>query len=372
MPTVYNQLDDIFKPLEKNQASLLINRDAENHRITYELNLNGKKRDYVGIDRKDKYEKAKNFFKFAERHLHELAQQFYRKPSWKSIRLRLKGLGARITDIADLQQILDELSENLVEGSVLKIYTDECWIPWEIVFDTRSKIFLSEKYIVARDRITQNRLARRFDSDSPSYSPNLKRILNIIGNKTGCSSEALNLFTDERYQNKVDACDPIHRQYYNVADVLQLMDDGADLIHFTCHGMTNEIGERYLQIGPRNVDHHLYSMMLETIDLGGKIIFLNACSSIAPEHSIFSDVEDLSSFGWLIKKKGGAIIGTLAPISGKVSTRVANSFYSHFLLENKSIGESLFETRQELAAEEEPHALMYSLFGDPHLIKNIQ
>lgn len=374
MPEIYNNFLDPFKPtipVTKSEAFLTVDKDVDKSTIAYQLRINGQTRKYTGVDDKNQFNQARTFFKFAEHHLYELAQHFARKPSWRNIRARLKGLGARVVDIVKLQQILDELDEKLTKGSILQIYTDECWIPWEIVFDVRRKEFLAEKYILARASFQSNSPEQANDAVF-KYSENLKKILNVVGNRTGCSSEAHNIFSDTLYIDKVITRNPLHRQYYCVAELLELIEKDADLVHFTCHGMTDVVGERYLQLGPQKVDHHLYSMMLETIDLGGKILFLNACSSIAPEDSIFSDVENLSSFGWLINRSGGgAVVGTIAPVSGKVSTRVASSFYSHFLLEGKTIGESLFEVRQELAKEHEPHGLMYSLFGDPHLRKTI-
>jgi hypothetical protein len=266
---------------------------------------------------------------------------------------------------------LDALARDLEFGDNVYIYTDECWIPWEIIYDHKSRIFLGEQYVVARQRSSNPFIP--FSQPTQEYCETLNLIVNAVGNNTRCASKALGLFAGELYGGRIRDHNPTHRRYFSVAELMGLVEQDADVLHFTCHGVTDESGERYLQLGPDRVDHHLYSMMLETLNLGGKLLFINACSSLSPFATPFGAREDLSTFGWLVQKQGGgAVIGTLAPIPGPAAVEVASRFYQNLFQTGQSIGDALFAAKTGLAEEGAPHGLIYSLFGDPLLTKRIE
>ena len=317
------------------------------------------------------YNSANDLIKYFDSHMFEIARSIKDESSWSNIRFRLRGLGDMIQRTYLNKVILDTIRENLKEGECLKIFTNECWIPWEFVFDSSDGQFWGEKYILVRDIIEGaiNPSAKKPDK----YKKNLTKIIHAIGNDTKCSSKLINMFNGICNEKLIDYNNPAHFQYYSVSDIKESIESNVDIIHFSCHARIDEHGNRYLQLGPKNIDHNLYYFMLETLDFRGKILFINSCSSLLPQQEGFGPLKDLTTFGWLVSQSGyGALIGSLSPILSTSAIEFSKLFYSKFLCEGLSIGQSLYESKKQLKTNNSPLGLLYGFFGNPSLDKQIR
>jgi hypothetical protein len=162
--------------------------------------------------------------------------------------------------------------------------------------------------------------------------------------------------------------DPGRNRYFSVASLIRAIEDGAEIVHVTCHGEVDDGGERYLRLGPQAAENFFYAFDVLPLDIGGRLLFLNACSALAPAGPEFGPWLGLTTFGWLVGlRKKGAVIGSYAPILASAATDFAVEFYRRFLGDHMTVGEALYETKQMLASEEKPFGLVYSLYGDPTL-----
>jgi hypothetical protein len=143
------------------------------------------------------------------------------------------------------------------------------------------------------------------------------------------------------------------------------MIEGAEVINVLCHGIVEEDGGMYLQVGEKPLG------VLRPSDVSalrlprGALVFVNACSSAGATYS----VAGLTTFGWEFWKAGAAFyIGTLAPVMTDFALRFAKAFYDAWLGSRLSIPEAMFEARRSFRRESNPMWTLYALYGDVHLI----
>ncbi|HEV7590991.1 MAG TPA: CHAT domain-containing protein [Longimicrobium sp.] len=316
------------------------------------------------------YQEALKFAQYLETHLGKIAPGFRRPSAWPSVRHRLKALGWRAADRILPVKLIEYVNDNLDPGNTLTISTNECWIPWELVFDLKRNEFWGEMFVLNRrqTRDVRPQLPPRMTQPHPSLRKG-KRVVSVVGDRTGSARLAPSLWKKFLPDlESLESNEPTRSQFFTVARVVAAIESGAEIIHLTCHGEVDHAGERYLRLGPHASEHFLYAFDVLPVDIGEGLLFLNACSAVAPHDAGLGPWLGLTTFGWLVElRRKGAVIGTYAPISAVAANEVATRFYQHFLVDNLTAGESLYRTKQSLKLENKPFGLVYSLYGDANL-----
>jgi hypothetical protein len=312
----------------------------------------------------------KSYIEVMEFHLRESSACAEKSSSGENVLMRLQSIGKQLATLVPnkVREILNTLPVN----SVIHIETVECWIPWEFVYDQESQTFWGEKYIIGRQLMVnlddENFQAPVYGCEKPSNDLSSFEIVNAVGNisEINASKDLFNIFIKGNYPqvhtNKADC-----KQYFSLAD-LKLKASLARVLNFTCHCLTSP-GGRYLQLGPNEIDHHLYTFMVGELSLNECLVFMNACSSGSPSFLF----DDILSFGQEFIKIGAeTFIGTIAPVPTKNALEIAIKFYRHLLNEGRSTGEALFLAKQESREERDPFWLYYCLFGETGVKKQLR
>jgi hypothetical protein len=153
-----------------------------------------------------------------------------------------------------------------------------------------------------------------------------------------------------------------------------------NVVHFACHCTQGERGD-VLEVsyilneqveGQRGQTER---MTLETyeFDLGDSdkfrfsyqpFVFLNACQSSGGGDELRNAFNFPSSF---MRRGAAAVIATACPVPDRFAAAFAQEFYTHFLQERLSIGESLRRSRRHFWEQDQnPLGLAYGLYSPAH------
>lgn len=266
-------------------------------------------------------------------------------------------------------KLCDDLGDKF---QTIQIYSDEPWIPWELIRPTRQKddgtiekhSFLGVEHNVGRwlnmraGEPPQAITATQATVIAPNYRrkplPYAKR-------------EA------EWLEQEVGAIKLTPATKDNVLGFLQ--DGEAHIIHFSCHGKSFEdanVGEILLE------DATLSAFELESREirfgLAAKyhpLVFINACESGRTGLTL-GGVGGLASA--FIDISCSAVIGSLWSVDDKDAYEVVQMFYSRLIETNKplSIADTMQEIRKEFLSRKKDTFLAYTFFGDPHATISLQ
>jgi hypothetical protein len=299
-----------------------------------------------------------------------ISKNIRKSRSWGNIYFHLMGIGQKIKSYFLSDTIIQFIDETISDGGILKIHTNEFFIPWEIIYNPHKKYFFGEKFIIVKDILQVKNPNLSNYSKKKKYRSKLSNVVHVIGNQTGNTLHFKKMLNDILKKGQLQINNPEHNQYYSVSDIKYFLQTNSDIVHFSCHAKLDNTGERYLQLGPHPIDNHLYAHMLSALDISNKIIFINACSSMVGYGNDYGNLSDLASFGWLVSNNGSsAIIGTIAPILASSASEFATLFYENFLNHQHNIGEALLSTKYYYKSEGCPLGLFYTLYGDNTLIK---
>ncbi|HEV8545192.1 MAG TPA: CHAT domain-containing protein [Candidatus Limnocylindrales bacterium] len=163
------------------------------------------------------------------------------------------------------------------------------------------------------------------------------------------------------------------------ADIQTLQNTGngiGDVIHLTCHGIQNGT-RRYWTLDHTQGEKILWTILPTQGDMtfaihdNAPLVFANACASAVgvggggAAAGWFNALGE--GFGWSFYDGGArAFIGTFAPVTDRVAISFAKRFFETALGQQRSVGQSLLETKQAYRAENEPDPswLFYCLYGD--------
>ena len=147
----------------------------------------------------------------------------------------------------------------------------------------------------------------------------------------------------------------------------------ADVIHFTCHGITKG-NERFWTLNDGRLTEEAFRLNATVardllVDETHPLVFANACSSAAapvPEPGTLGTLAE--GFGTTFYEVGARVfIGTFAPVTKAMAVEFARRFFQNLLKLGLPAGEALLATKQFFLAQQgpDPSWLFYCLYGDP-------
>lgn len=239
----------------------------------------------------------------------------------ESLWVQMRSLGQELYDKFVPSELKMHSRRWLPESTIL-FATNEKWIPWELIHDGDD--FWGSKFILARVPKIAGRQGYSSADDTVLRNPTerLARVVNVIGGELSpppLVERLRSLFKSLDARNTVVEL----RERSTLHEVLVAM-EGADVVHFTCHGHTEPTP--CFQLAdlrpnhPRSATSCLAIMNIRQLaNIDQSIVFANACSSSEAK----SFLGELRSFGWEFYKKGSAaFIATL----GLVPTHQAVAF----------------------------------------------
>lgn len=276
---------------------------------------------------------------------------------WESTCLNCQAIGESLFE-ALIPRQLAHCSRQWAPGSSVIISTNEQWIPWELMHDGLD--FWARKFIVTRyPRLSDRRNVPRTSRNQNSSLRPIRRIVNVVGGSlpSDAAKRAAGLFAKLPPSVQVTLLEqqPIIE--------LKKTANGADILHFTCHGLSDP---HLLQIASdRTRTKNLLPHTVQELSLClGGMVFANACASAQP----YIAFGKFGSFGWEFYKQGADVfIGTLGPIPTKYAIPFAEMVYDRLTnrTEQSTIGIALANARKEAADQRNLFWLLYCLYGDP-------
>jgi hypothetical protein len=289
-----------------------------------------------------------------------------RKDQIEAIWLELVGLGKMLFQDVLTPFLRQRSAHYWPKGAVILISTNDNWIPWELIYDGDD--FWGRKFIIARDYRIPGADAFH-ESDKPVEAVDARRVhkvVSIVGGNIGSGSFYTAL--TKRIKNLFAACEGCAEvQFLENANVKQVIDAlaNADLIHFTCHGLTKP--RPCLQVGSDSLPASSLTpiTLMNLSHLKGGVVFINSCKS-AVVSPFFGE---LRNFAWEFYKKGAITsIGTFGLMPVEQAVAFAEYFYEH-LFAGYPVGEALAYAKAN-SDQHNPFWLLYSLIGDPFVTKS--
>lgn len=276
---------------------------------------------------------------------------------WESTCLNCQAVGESLFEALIPRQLAD-CSRQWAPGSSVVISTNEQWIPWELMHDGLD--FWVRKFIVTRyPRLSDRRNVPRTSRNQDSSLRPIRRIVNVVGGSlpNDAAKRAAGLFA------KLPSSVQVTLLEQQPIIELKKAVDGADILHCTCHGLSDP---HLLQIASdRTRTKNLLPHTVKELPLcPGGMVFANACASAQP----YIAFGKFGSFGWEFYKQGADVfIGTLGPIPTKYAIPFAEMVYDRLTnrTEQSTIGIALANARKEAADQRNLFWLLYCLYGDP-------
>lgn len=164
--------------------------------------------------------------------------------------------------------------------------------------------------------------------------------------------------------------------YPNIQTLPNAGDGLGQVVHLTCHGV-QEGTKRYWTLDHTQGQKLLWTILPSDADTTfemkktAPLVFANACASavgVGGGGAAAGWFDALGEgFGWSLYDGGAtAFVGTFAPVTDRVAITFATRFFEAALGAKKSVGEALYDTKQQFKAENEPDPswLFYCLYGD--------
>ena len=284
--------------------------------------------------------------------------------AWNSTLFTLQSKGQYFYDNF-LPEKLRDKTKAWANNSTIILSTNEQWIPWEIFYDGDD--FWGKKHIISRyPRIGDRSHIMDSSRTNENSAKKVSRILNVVGGKlpVETSDQAKLLF--KNYPTTLDIVTFENKPIYVFpGEVME-----KDLIHFTCHGL---LDPQILQISNSNSQSD--NLSLESVRRlqihPGCFVFVNACSSSVAAFTFGR----FNNFAWeFYRKVADVYIGTLGKVPTKYALDFAEMVYKHLFKKPKgiSVGEALQLAKQEATDKKNIFWLLYTLYGEPETLLEIQ
>jgi hypothetical protein len=272
------------------------------------------------------------------------------------------------------EQMLPEALRKLLQDKVspgnqppvvrLHIQTSFDWVPWELMRGPGG--YLGLQYQISRVPI-----ALTLPSLDETKPKDVRRIRSLLG-KSVLDGQLLADW-------KTTFAPPATVQYHllpNGAGIYPSQDDvltamADDILHLTCHGAVDDdatFGDKYYwALDPTNGVGFLGGISEQNfVNLaltdGRPLIFANACAQMGKAGGV------VTGFGRELFVRGAQnVVSAFAKVSKSAAVPFATSFYRHLLIDGKTIGEALLNTKLEFKAADaqDPSYLFYCLYGPP-------
>jgi hypothetical protein len=313
--------------------------------------------------------------------MHNLYSRIVQQQSGISASNCISALGANMYEIAPdcfkkaYWRLCDDLEERF---QTIQIYSDEPWIPWELMRPMREKdgspiwhSFLGVEHSVGR--------WLNMTAGEPPQSIQATHVT-VIAPKYHHYPLQYAQNEAEWLEQKIGATKLDPATIDNVVSFLQ--NGEAEIIHFSCHGIFLEdekVGledANIAQISLQDGTLAAFELTSPEIRLGlpakcHPLVFINACESGRTGLTL-GGVGGLASA--FVDISCSAVIGSLWSIDDKDAFEVVKMFYNRLLQADKplSIADTMREIRQEFRDQKRDTFLAYTFFGDPHATIDLQ
>ncbi len=265
------------------------------------------------------------------------------------------------------RQCVKDLKELLEKYHNLLIFTNDPVVPWELLSIDNKPACLN--YSIGRI-ITGRIISAKIEKEK-------KDIIQIlfIGDPSGDLESSI----EEIKNIKLELKTAIDHGYIKTstligseattANIIEIMKKiKFDIIHYSGHAFFDEkIPEKSgIKLADKNITAKEVS---EYTDHLPEIVFINACES-AQANIELEGGKQLSGLAEAFIQSGTkTFIGSIWPIDNKDAINFAYSFYQNLLQEDKTIGECMLESKNELYNSKSSHAwASFLMFGDPNSI----
>lgn len=308
----------------------------------------------AGCSKKVTLESAKEFINLFSSKAERFTSKEYTDENYPSIRTQFQALGFEL--YSRLPEELRNHFSNLNEGSFILIHSGSelQWVPWEIVFD--GSRFWGEKFIISR--LTKY---KKSDREAIGGATFLSKVVHFLSTKISNSDELVKK-AEETFLAAGLTSSFVVLDKDASTEIFQnrLSEFKPSLVHFTCHG-GSENEEPTLFLGSK--DHEILPLSVTSLlnlDFT-TLVYANACASA----QISTFWGEFISFGSAFLERGSkAFIGTLGIVPVVYAIEFAQTFYKLLFIEKRSIGEALWETKQQFKEKNNPFWLFYCLYGD--------
>ena len=260
-------------------------------------------------------------------------------------------------------QLHDDLGDKF---QTIQIYSDEPWIPWELMRPVRTKddgtveghSFLGVEYSVGRWLNLQ--------AGEPPQSIQAAKVTVVVPNYIHSPLPYARQEADWLIQN-VSASELKPAIKDKVVDFLQ--NGETHILHFSCHGKASEdanVGEILLEDGALSA----FELKSREIRYGSlaknrPLVFINACESGRTGLTL-EGLGGLASA--LVDVSCSAVIGSLWTVDDKDAFEVVQMFYGRLLEADKPlvVADVMREIREKFLDGKRDTFLAYTFFGDPN------
>lgn len=295
----------------------------------------------------------------------DILNQINEKRIDEVIRKKVLKIGNSIQKLLEIQCVRD-LKEMLTKFNALLIFTNDPIIPWEL-------LTIGNKPVCLRSSIGRviigGPIAKEHDKDSDKVK--ILFIADPLDDLPAARIEIKNI--KEELKPAIDqgyieiysliGAEASSTNFFNI-----LKDHEFNILHYSGHAFFNEAT-------PEDSGFHLSDKKLtaksinQNLNYIPEIIFVNACESA---QTIKSDMKKGQVSGLaesFIHAGAKTFIGSLWPIDDKVASIFAHLFYQNLLQENKTVGESVLSSKNELYNLKSTYGWgSFMLFGSPNIV----
>ncbi|MFX0025345.1 MAG: CHAT domain-containing protein [Candidatus Hermodarchaeota archaeon] len=275
-------------------------------------------------------------------------------------------LGVSIQKLMGIQCVKD-LKELLEKYHNLLILTNDPVVPWELLSIDNKPACLNNSI----GRIITGRIL------SAEFEKKEKNVIHIlfIGDPSGDLESSI----EEIKNIKLELKTAIDQGYIKTstligseattANIIELMKTNEfDIIHYSGHAFFDEKNPE--NSGVKLADKDITAKEIsEYTDHLPEIVFINACESAQANIELEGEKQVSGLAEAFIQAGTKTFIGSIWPIDNKDAINFAYSFYQNLLQEDKTIGECVLESKNELYNSKSSHAwASFLMFGDPNTI----
>ncbi|MFX1359948.1 MAG: CHAT domain-containing protein [Promethearchaeota archaeon] len=275
-------------------------------------------------------------------------------------------LGISIQKLMGIQCVKD-LKELLEKYHNLLILTNDPVVPWELLSIDNKPACLNNS--IGRI-ITGKIIGVEFEKKD-------KDIIHIlfIGDPSGDLESSI----EEIKNIKLELKTAINQGYIKTStligseattvNIIELMKKNEfDIIHYSGHAFFDEkMPEKSgIKLADKEITAKEISKYTEHLP---EIVFINACESAQANIELEGEKQVSGLAEAFIQAGTKTFIGSIWPIDNKDAINFAYSFYQNLLQEDKTIGECMLESKNELYNSKSSHAwASFLMFGDPNTI----
>jgi len=275
-------------------------------------------------------------------------------------------LGISIQKLMGIQCIKD-LKELLERYHNLLILTNDPVVPWEL-------LSIDGKPACLNNSIGRIITGRTIGTEFEKREKGIIHILFI-----GDPSSDLDSSIEEIKNIKLELKTAIDQGYIKTStltgsdattkNIIELMKkDDYDIIHYSGHAFFDENTPEKsgIKLADKNITAKEISKYTDHLP---EIVFINACESAQTTIELEGEKQVSGLAEAFIQAGTKSFIGSIWPIDNKDAINFAYSFYQNLLQEDKTIGECVLESKNELYNSKSSHGwASFLMFGDPNTI----